>query len=64
VVLHKISEHHNLKGLRRKQLFGLKGSRISPYKPYYDCTTRQRTTFAEQLYDGIEERLHTHFGKK
>ncbi len=62
MVLHRISRHQDLKGLQRKQLFGLEGSRIKPFKPYYDCTAQQRTRFVEQLYDGIEDRLHKLFG--
>ena len=61
VALHRISRHQDHKGLKAKQLFGLKGSRIKPFKPYYDCTPQQRTRFVEQLYDGIEERLHKLF---
>lgn len=61
VVLQRVSKNHNLKGLQKKQLFGLKGTRIQPYKPYYDCTGPQRLRFAEQLYDGIEDRLRKLF---
>lgn len=58
IVLQRVNlDRHDLKGLKETQLFGLKGTKIKPFKAFGDCTPLQRTRFAESLFDQIEKRL-------
>jgi hypothetical protein len=58
IVLRRINiDRHDLKGLQKTQLFGLKGTKVKPFKAFGECTPLQRTRFAENLFDHIEKRL-------
>jgi hypothetical protein len=58
IVLQRVNlDRHDLKGLKKTQLFGLKGTKVKPLKAFGECTPLQRTRFAENLFDRIEKRL-------
>lgn len=65
IVLQRVNlERHDLKGLQETQLFGLKGTKVQPFKAFGDCTPLQRTRFAESLFDRIERRLDKLFARE
>ena len=50
-------ERHDLKGLRRSQIFRLHSQRFQTPKAYGDCIGSQRDRFAQSLFREVELRL-------
>ncbi len=50
-------ERHDLKGLKKHQIFRLDKPGMTRSKSYGECTTRQRELFALSLFQQVEYRL-------
>jgi hypothetical protein len=57
-------ERHDLKGLKRTQIFRLDSPRFQSPKAYGDCTGRQRNRFVQELFRQVEARLDKIVGSK
>ncbi len=50
-------ERHNLKGLKKRQIFQLEGERFKFPKTFLDCTGNQRDRFVHSLFLKVEKKL-------
>ena len=57
-------QHHDLKGLKKAQIFRLDSAKFRSPKAYGDCTGAQRDRFAHELFKQVELRLAKIFGRK
>lgn len=57
-------ERHDLKGLRKHQIFRLDGEKFKSPKSYGDCTGNQRNRFVQTLFREVEQRLDKLFTGK
>lgn len=59
-----VFERHDLKGLKKHQIFRLDGDRFKSPKAYGDCTGNQRIRFVQSLFRDVEEKLDKLFAIK
>ena len=57
-------ERHDLKGLKKHQIFRLEGERFKTPKAYGDCIGNQRNRFVQALFRDVEEKLDKLLGDK
>jgi hypothetical protein len=50
-------ERHDLKGLKKHQIFRLQGDRFKTPKAYGECIGNQRNRFVQVLFRDVEEKL-------